>query len=301
MSRWFRHYAGMCRDDKLVRAALRCKQPIERVVWVWSAILESAAEVNDDGRYEVDSAEMAWFLRCDEGDVVSIEVALGGLQRLDEGRVAHWAERQFQSDRSAARMQRHRERRKSEQHRNSDGTSDERDVTVTSLSRHGDAPETETEEETERKKEPTSDEVGRAEPVAAIAEQIKSDCQSPEAIAAAERQQLWSEGLPALIAMGVSEKQARPVIGRWLRDADDDALRVLGAIQRAREHAPMDPIPWITAGFAKIKSRRETSNDRTAALTNALGPSLYDLAEQRGRAGADGPGGGHLLALPGAG
>jgi hypothetical protein len=32
MSRWFRHYAGMMRDDKLVRVAIRSKQTIERVV-----------------------------------------------------------------------------------------------------------------------------------------------------------------------------------------------------------------------------------------------------------------------------
>jgi hypothetical protein len=35
MSRWFRHYAGMMRDDKLVRVAIRSGQTIERVVWVY--------------------------------------------------------------------------------------------------------------------------------------------------------------------------------------------------------------------------------------------------------------------------
>ena len=43
MSRWFRHYAGMMRDDKLVRAAIKSKQSIERVLWIWGAVLESAA------------------------------------------------------------------------------------------------------------------------------------------------------------------------------------------------------------------------------------------------------------------
>ena len=59
MSRWFRHYAGLARDDKLVRAAMKSKQPVERVVWVWCAILESAAEIDDGGRYELDHAECA--------------------------------------------------------------------------------------------------------------------------------------------------------------------------------------------------------------------------------------------------
>ena len=49
MSRWFRHYAGMMRDDKLVRIAIKTKQPIERVLWIWGAILESAAEIDDNG------------------------------------------------------------------------------------------------------------------------------------------------------------------------------------------------------------------------------------------------------------
>ena len=30
MSRWFRHYAGLCRDEKLVSVAIKSKQPIER-------------------------------------------------------------------------------------------------------------------------------------------------------------------------------------------------------------------------------------------------------------------------------
>ena len=90
MSRWFRHYAGMMRDEKLVRAAVRSKQPVERVVWVWGAILESAAEIDDDGHYEFDAAEAAYFLRADEADICAIENALGDAGRLAEGRVVKW-------------------------------------------------------------------------------------------------------------------------------------------------------------------------------------------------------------------
>ena len=82
MSRWFRHYAGMMRDEKLVSAAMRSKQTIERVVWIWGAILESAAEINDAGRYEIDHAEIAYFLRADEADVAAVEGALHSLGRL---------------------------------------------------------------------------------------------------------------------------------------------------------------------------------------------------------------------------
>lgn len=102
MSRWFRHYAGMMRDEKLVRVALRAKQPIERVLWVWGAILESAAEINDGGRYELDHAECAYFLRVDEGDISVIEDALSGLGRIADSSVANWGERQFQTEKSGA-------------------------------------------------------------------------------------------------------------------------------------------------------------------------------------------------------
>lgn len=100
MSRWFRHYAGMMRDDKLVRAALRSKQTVERVVWVWGVILESAAEIDDEGRYELDHAEVAYFLRSDDADIAAIESALGDLGRVHEGRVAKWSTRQYQNDRT---------------------------------------------------------------------------------------------------------------------------------------------------------------------------------------------------------
>jgi hypothetical protein len=151
MSRWFRHYAGMMRDEKLVRVALRAKQSIERVMWVWGAILESAAEINDGGRYDFDADEAAYFLRADETDIHAIEASLMDCGRVSEGRVAKWGDRQFKSDDSAERVRRHRLKQ-----RGDDSGGDERkpehsvgygieDVTLRN------APETETEEDTEKK------------------------------------------------------------------------------------------------------------------------------------------------------
>lgn len=150
MSRWFRHYAGMMRDDKLVRVAIRSKQTVERVVWVWGAILESAAEIDEDGRYDFDTAEAAYFLRADEGDLVAILDALSEQGRISQDRVVKWGDRQFTSDRSADRQRRYRERKKAVSHGDNGAepvTGGEGDGGVTSLSRHGDAPETETETE----------------------------------------------------------------------------------------------------------------------------------------------------------
>lgn len=110
MSRWFRHYAGMMRDEKLVRVAVASKQPIERVLWVWGAILESAAEINDGGRYELDPGEAAYFLHCEPGDIEAILDGLVLLARIGEGAVARWGDRQYSSDSGAERQRRYRER-----------------------------------------------------------------------------------------------------------------------------------------------------------------------------------------------
>lgn len=156
MSRWFRHYAGMMRDDKLVRVAIRSGQTVERVVWIYGAILESAAEIDDNGRYDFDAEEAAYFLRADVADVLAVVSALEGLGRLDQESVAKWGDRQFSSDRSAERQRRHRERKKADNLGASsvgrgadDGQTISPAVSVTSLSRHRNAPETESETETE--------------------------------------------------------------------------------------------------------------------------------------------------------
>jgi hypothetical protein len=143
MSRWFRHYAGMMRDEKLVRAALMSKQPVERVVWVWGAILESAAEINDGGRFSVDYAEMAYFLRSEYSELEAIGGALAAIGRIENGCVTKWKERQFESDSSTKRVQKHR----AEKHETL------RNVSETECN----APETETETENiDRKKDKPS-------------------------------------------------------------------------------------------------------------------------------------------------
>lgn len=136
MSRWFRHYAGMMRDDKLVRAALKAKQSIERTLWVWGAVLESAAEIDSEARYEVDPAEIAHFLRCKPAHIEAILEALKDLGRIDGERVSTWSKRQFKSDRSNDRVTEYRAKKRAE--RNGD---------VTLQERHRNAPETETETE----------------------------------------------------------------------------------------------------------------------------------------------------------
>lgn len=152
MSRWFRHYAGMVRDDKLVRAAVKCGQPIERVVWVYGAILESAAEINDDGRYDFDAGEAAYFLRADEADISAIEASLESCGRLAEGRVVRWGDRQFKSDDSSERVRRYRNKQKGngngEDKQGSNKPERDGNADVTATKRRGNAPDTDTDTDT---------------------------------------------------------------------------------------------------------------------------------------------------------
>ena len=146
MSRWFRHYAGMMRDEKLVTVAIRSKQSVERVVWVWGAILESAAEIDDAGRFEVDAAEVAYFLRADTADIQNVMDALELSGRIAASCVVKWGDRQYQSDKSVERQARYRERLRAKKSNNNE-VLETSDVTVTS--RDGGVTPQETDTETD--------------------------------------------------------------------------------------------------------------------------------------------------------
>lgn len=153
MSRWFRHYGGLARDEKLVSVAVKSRQSVERVIWVWSAILESASEINDNGRYEFDTAEAAYFLRCDDAELGSILTCMEGLGRIADGVVVRWGDRQYSSDSAAERQRRYRERKSAKAGIPQDDSEDKRngDVTVTSPSVTVTAQDTDTDTDTEKK------------------------------------------------------------------------------------------------------------------------------------------------------
>lgn len=96
------------------------------------------------------------------------------------------------------------------------------------------------------------DSVLRTEPPPA-AEPVYSD----------SRHELWGEGTPILISLGIAENQARKLIGTWLKSTKDDAQAVLGAIQRARDHRAYDPIPWITKALKGQSNGNRAANPRT--------------------------------------
>jgi hypothetical protein len=60
------------------------------------------------------------------------------------------------------------------------------------------------------------------------------------------RTALFREGLKTLQAMtGKPEGGCRTLVGKWLRDAKDDARKVHNAIRDAEENRVADPVPWI--------------------------------------------------------
>lgn len=250
MSRWFRHYAGMMRDEKLVRVAVKSKQTVERVVWVWGAILESAAEINDAGRYEFDAGEAAYFLRCDDDDLVCILQCLDDLGRVSGGVVVRWDERQFNSDSAKERQRRYRERRKagsdvSELHDDVGQASQPITRDVTPPSRDAEVTLQETDTETD------------------ITDAIASD-----AIASDPRDDLWKNGVSLLkAATGKTDGAARSMIGKWLKASGDDCALVLAKIRTAHAERIGEPVAWITAALAPPKPPpREPRNPGERAM-----------------------------------
>ncbi len=218
MSRWFRHYAGMMRDDKLVRIAIKTKQPIERVLWIWGAILESAAEIDDNGRYDLDAEEIAYFLRADVADVEAVLRGMEAGGHIAALTVVRWGDRQFQSDRSAERQRRHRDKKRAQ-------SADERDDNdeVTSLSRHGDTPETETETETDSSEAKASSPRARAE----------NEFPCPEGVDQIDWQSLLANRKQQRAPMNAGAyRQILQKLERWSRDGWPPGPIVAYAVER---------------------------------------------------------------------
>jgi len=65
------------------------------------------------------------------------------------------------------------------------------------------------------------------------------------------RKMLFKDGRLTLMRIsGKNDSSARTMIGKWLRDAREDARRVLRAIEDAEVEHNADPVAWITAALA---------------------------------------------------
>lgn len=273
MSRWFRHYAGMMRDEKLVSVAVKSKQPVERVVWVWGALLESASEINENGVFDFDAAEAAYFLRADEADILSILASLEEMGRIHGCRVVKWSDRQFQSDTAAERQKRYRDRRKEQ----GDGLHVTRSD-VTPPSRDGIVTPQETETETETQ----TDQQQQAQHPTASRGRAELDALDASLRKAAGLEQSSAPGLISLA----------PVIG--LLDAGHDLeLDVLPTVRMLAARAKRPPSTWDYF----TEAIREASARRRGVAGSGLAPPIASTAKPmttaevlmaRGRAKRDG-------------
>lgn len=99
-----------------------------------------------------------------------------------------------------------------------------------------------------------------------IADAIGDGKADPPALSLTD--QLWTDGIATLVAIGVREAQSRSMVGKWLKDTGGDAGRVHWAIGEAALHGTGDPVPYIT----RVLSDRPTGppGSRPAKRNTAL-------------------------------
>jgi hypothetical protein len=98
------------------------------------------------------------------------------------------------------------------------------------------------------------------------------------------REILWSHGVAYVKAKtGKTEAAAKSMIGKWLKDTEDDCALVLSKIRTARAERIGEPIAWITAALkppdkpvpkprnagelARMQLKAMSENDATGTAT----------------------------------
>lgn len=138
MSRWYRAYAGTVSDAKIGEAGLVAECSRSVCIAVWHALLESAAETNDAGRFDTTARRVAAILGEPVATIDRVLAAFDEIGLKSGNVIAAWRKRQYESDNSTERSRQHRERQ-----RNADATLRNADASP---------PETDTETDTETEK-----------------------------------------------------------------------------------------------------------------------------------------------------
>lgn len=216
MTRWYRAYEGTVTDPKLGEAAMIAGTSRSVAIAAWHALLESACETRDAGRFTTSPARLAVIL------VEPLDIARAMLDAFAEigltngGSIAAWSRRQYESDSSTDRSKRHRQRK-----RNGDATLQGRCATPP-----------ETEADTEGSDANAS---GAGAPLAPPPPPQPFDV----------RAAIFGSAIPMLTTAGVPDRNARSLVGRWRKNHGDGA--VLDALSAAQLETPSDPAAWITA------------------------------------------------------
>ena len=140
MSRWYRAYSGIVKDDKLAEVAVIAGCSRSVAIASWHAILESAADSQDGGRFDTTPRRVAAVLGEPASAIEGVFAAMTELGMIGDGSVVAWKRRQFESDNSTERSRKHRETK-----RNGDATLQQQPATP---------PDTDTDTDTEKKENP---------------------------------------------------------------------------------------------------------------------------------------------------
>jgi hypothetical protein len=148
---WFRFYTEAISDKKLRRIARDNNESMAHVLGVWTIVLSMASDSPKRGRLLISNEVPATI--DDINDAAGCNVT-ATFQKLlvtelvtvdvtDDGQTVYvvpaWDKRQFESDSSATRVRRHRERKKATQN----------SANVTEVKRYSNAPDTDTDTDTE--------------------------------------------------------------------------------------------------------------------------------------------------------
>lgn len=124
MSRWYRAYSGTVKDDKLAEVSVIAGCSRSVAIATWHAILESAADTQEGGRFDTTPRRVAAVLGEPALVTEQVFAAMRELGMIGDDGVTAWKDRQFESDSSTERSRRHREAK-----RNADATLQDRCAT----------------------------------------------------------------------------------------------------------------------------------------------------------------------------
>lgn len=96
---------------------------------------------------------------------------------------------------------------------------------------------------------------------------------------------LFRDGLRTLADLsGRPETKLRSLLGKWLKACDDDALRVLSVIAKAKQDRPASPVEWIEKHFQP--KPQGNGHARQSGSEQMLDELRRRRAEREGVAGA---------------
>lgn len=309
---WFRHYAGASFDPKFDLIAARAKAHPAVVRCAFFLMLELAAVAGDRGTVEGwDDEVMSIPLGSDPETLERIRFEMQG-RLLDGDRIQNWEKRQpkredHSTDRVRAFRKRQREQDEPEDLPPGNGSSAARQSAATP----GAVPQRDDRSGT------TGNGVKRDETQGNAAERDETldemrldkrevrddtrfariDTPSVPAVAGAAAVSpppiiadvLWTACLPYLTSSGVSDRQARSILGGWRKRYG--AGEVAAAVAEAQRQAVSSPLAYIEA---TLKRRGETAPRRSP-----FAPAVSNLdiarqfaeeeAQRRGRASAPDP------------